>query len=372
MKVQGLVKCTSVSKVLLFLALIGLQGCALVDQIDQTISSQTDNSLTKAYELNKRQPGFWGHRKDPENIRLINGWSKSSPEINCAPQVIHVPNFPNINKDLNKKLLRHFSSSIKWYTDQQNNYPVAQRRFVVDGNWERTQIHFQPKHLNIQGASGEIYVHLNGFETSPKAVSRTHILNGAKNSTIHLKHQDNQNISYTYFHVGKSVVEIREFSPFCSREFTQAAIVLVHQEIERIAKSESVQKLGFDPALLPEGSMKSGDSELKIRRIGKPGVYYIETFVNPQQFGYIYLKLIDLQSQKVINPDFIKALSHEYTGWSKHSIDNFFYSGLVEIPKRGSFTPFPVRFELWFHSLDHSQPEQLLQSQIFQVNSSEF
>jgi hypothetical protein len=347
-------------------SLVGLQGCTILDWNGE----QRDRAVTEAFAANKAEKAVWGYRRDLEGESLAKAWQDLTPSQSCLPQVIKVPKLLDLQGKFRDSLLRHFATSAKWRVYEVANNVVVTRRSVFNGNWTRNNIFSELHYLPATGRASagiEIYP---GQVIKPGWGPQNEVAWQAEKASLATSFKDRNNSSITYFQAGQGVIAIQEHTPFCERNFTRDAIASVAQELEAVGKSKTVAQRGFDPKLMPEGSIRLGQPEIKLRRKGLPGIYYIEAYLNPGEAGYVYVKLINERNRKVIEPEQTRLDSLEYTGWSTHSQEQFFYSALIQVYAEKWSTQFPGRFELWFHATDKEKPDKLLMSKTDRIHGA--
>lgn len=148
---------------------------------------------------------------------------------------------------------------------------------------------------------------------------------------------------------------------------------LIKEEFEGLITSKIAIEKGVDPSLMPLFSVRNGKPDIKLRAGIQEGIYSIDAFINPEEKGYVYVKIFEATKNMPLeeSQDGIKEDSIEYTGWSDNEKEQFFYNSQIMVYEGGFHSSYPARFELWFHPDDISKPERKLLEKIFIISGWE-
>jgi hypothetical protein len=99
------------------------------------------------------------------------------------------------------------------------------------------------------------------------------------------------------------------------------------------------------------------------------GTYQVYAYINPQESGYMYLKVFQGGGQIRISDEQIETIHGiEYTGWSSDPQEQFFYNTEVQIGGWTLADNLVARFELWFVP-DSGKPERKMIERYFNVKN---
>jgi hypothetical protein len=131
------------------------------------------------------------------------------------------------------------------------------------------------------------------------------------------------------------------------------------EELRRLAKySEKNQPI--DLSILPsESIITSSRQVVNIDMLGAGGDHNVYGYINPMQKGFIYLKIIRKDTNKVIRFD-KEGSNAEYVGWSSDANQKFnFCIGAHLRGYNEDIRPVLTEFQLWFQPSDNT-PEHML------------
>lgn len=159
-------------------------------------------------------------------------------------------------------------------------------------------------------------------------------------------------------------LEVFEESLDPKRTFTRSTIEQVSNTLKRLAQSKIAPVRGFDPGLLPSGSMLNSQ-EPRLEISGDFGLYRAAGYVNPGEKGYIYLVAYEFSSGELASAR--EPKKGEYVGWSDNPLEKFFFCAEVH-PSTGEDEEFLAEFQVWFHP-SSGGAERLLVSKTAKVFS---
>jgi hypothetical protein len=256
------------------------------------------------------------------------------------------------NKEL---LLRHFASSVEWKVGRFN------------GNFRIDKALLCAVKKNIKGLTFE--THMNGNMESP-----TEVVDAA---SIHFRFEEDKNKWKTteskvgtintlltidsskfsgdrYFSAilikGRGVdIYLSETGKDKKREFTKQTIFELNDLMKKLLYSETVKLRGFDPELMPKGSVIiSNEPEVVIT--GSGGHYNIKGYINPSEKGFIYARAYNPKTKEDLINEYFKQSSIEYTGWSDNPKEKFSFD--IETSIQSATLAQKAIVEIWFHSLE--------------------
>lgn len=155
-------------------------------------------------------------------------------------------------------------------------------------------------------------------------------------------------------------LEIFEEGNGMDRAFTHSTLNAVNGELSSIVNSETAKARGFNPALLPETSIKMlAKPELVIEESFQKGIYRVSGYVNPGRSGNIYVRVFRTTDGADAMDRLRKERTVEYVGWSDNPNEMFFFQVEAMCTLGDWDHEYPARFEVWFHPSD-GPPETLL------------
>ncbi len=176
------------------------------------------------------------------------------------------------------------------------------------------------------------------------------------------------------FDIGDAVIFVRAEEPIPSKFKDELLLAIgqrVYDELKAVVKSPTARKTGFDSALMPASSVKSGTAELKLWNGMQPGIYKVAAYANPGQEGFAYLKGFELKNNTPIIIGHNLEDTKQYMGWSNQPGKNFLYHRQCSVYTGGWSSKYPARIELWFHPKNTSKPERKLVEATYMINGWE-
>ena len=165
---------------------------------------------------------------------------------------------------------------------------------------------------------------------------------------------------------GEVFVEIYEDGPQLERIYTQRICDSVFEELTEVAKFvKDVLETGFLPQGCRYHELSHLAGDLRIADLQSLGSYQVDAYVNPTTEGVVFLKVIDVASEKPVEIE--QQHTVRCVGWSPTGSQFFHYDcevflgdGItgVEPPGYGPHRPRgsgSVRFEVWHRSLDNKE-----------------
>jgi hypothetical protein len=155
-------------------------------------------------------------------------------------------------------------------------------------------------------------------------------------------------------------LELFEQARIPKRIFTRSAISEINSALRKLIQSKFSDSEGLDLSILEPGSVKKTEKEeMEIENGNQPGIYRVHGYVNPRQKGYIFLKVINLETHQEVLLPREQKYTVEYIGWSNNQIDKFNFN-VEAFCKRGDWShEFPAEFQVWFHP-SNGDPERML------------
>ncbi len=285
-------------------------------------------------------------------------------------------------------LFRHLASSAEWFVTIDNGALTAIKRGRdAEGTWSTTLNGYitdfgskdvlqtrvaitleepNKNHLYSIGRALGLGAAATAFFQRNHIVSWHSIGRAGENDIVKLKMYkpsfEQPGIeSWLELNTGSSLsLEVFEQAKNTDRKFTKGALQEVNSLIKNILASKTAPITGFDPSLLPAGSMKISKPVIaKIDDGFQRGIYKVRAYLNPGAKGYVYLKVINMQTKEEVLLSMEQLRTMEYIGWSDNPSEKFFYC-VEAMSKVGDWEhEYPASFEFWFQPSDGS-PKRLL------------
>ncbi|MEI7851868.1 MAG: hypothetical protein WCH86_08550 [Kiritimatiellales bacterium] len=272
--------------------------------------------------------------------------------------------FSGPKKDL---LLRHLASSAKWAVTKDRGKVYAYRRCVVDGLWQSSLNGFHSDFKDHQFFQFRMIIGPNGPVMSQPRQAQATEANISDRAVQLTAKESNQDVeSYLVLKSKGAALEIFEESPNHDRPFTPLALKQINDELQSVLSSPVAEQRGFDPALMPPESIKSGDPDIQLANGMQGGIYLVYAYVNPGEPGCAYLKVFEATKNTPLSAHRMPEPSTEYIGWSDNPNEQFFYNSEITVYEGDWEVYYPARFELWFVP-DSGKPERKLIEKIFRI-----
>jgi len=144
-------------------------------------------------------------------------------------------------------------------------------------------------------------------------------------------------------------LEIMDDEMTTERRETTRLLAAVNAELKALLASKAARERGFDPALLPAGSMViNKDDQLTLADGMQPGIYMVSGYINPGERGNVYLRVFNEQTGEEVMLDMEKARTVEYIGWSDKPEEKFWFQSEAWCKVGDWEHEYPARFEVWF------------------------
>lgn len=157
------------------------------------------------------------------------------------------------------------------------------------------------------------------------------------------------------------------------QELSKCLAQLVYDELKAALHSRTFCEHGYDFAIMPKSTIYNGIAELKVSCGGGLGLgrYAVESFANPGESGYVYLKGFEATENFPLRLGQSLGDTKQYVGWSDNKLQNFYYRVGCSIYSGDNSYAYPARVELWFHPDDHLKPERKLVEAVYKVRGWE-
>jgi len=271
-------------------------------------------------------------------------------------------------------LLRHLATSAKWFVTKERGETYAVRRCVVDGQWQTSLNGFYSASTfnkwGDQRFQFRIIIGPNGPVMSRPWQSKA-TLAKTSDRVVRLKAIDDKAFgqgveSYLVLRSKGAAVELFEQSPSHARPFTPLALQQIGGELQSVLSSPVARQRGFDPALMPSESIRTGGPEIHIANGIQGGIYFVYAYVNAGEPGFAYLKVFEATRNTPLSTSRVPEQTTEYLGWSDDAKEQFFYNVEMTVYEGDWGVYYPARFELWFVP-DSGKPERKLVEKIFKI-----
>lgn len=144
-------------------------------------------------------------------------------------------------------------------------------------------------------------------------------------------------------------VEIMDDETMTARFETTRLFTNVNEELKALLASKTARARGFDPALLPPGSIiRNKDNQLTVADGMQPGIYMVSGYVNPGERGNIFLRVFNEQTGEEVMLAMEKARTVEYVGWSEDAEEKFWFQAEAWCKVGDWEHEYPARVEVWF------------------------
>ena len=173
----------------------------------------------------------------------------------------------------------------------------------------------------------------------------------------------------SYIAVGQKGLwyEFRDINMNEDRYLTRERIQWLAKFTQIIRRNEKeINDKGYTTQLLSYPNIKKGKPHFKIDTLSD-GKYRVWFWVNPQEQGYVYLKVLNTENNEIVsghgptNSSGMKEtpLYEKCIGYSNDPNTLFLFETTEEIYRIQNSKPFLARFELWFHP-DNDKREYIL------------
>ena len=260
----------------------------------------------------------------------------------------HVTSLQKLN-NYNPEVLRwHLAASPAWRVFKERERLYATRRWMIGDHWKYDLHGYYSRSDIDRWSSGEESFQSRftiGLDGKLWARGDVEKLDAGETSKLDISKGNGIDESHCVIDVGKIVVEIFEQSNTRERRLTKAGLNHLEKELRPLAASPTLQSIRDN---LPPGSIKTGPPSFQIRKSFQPGIYDSEIWVNPGEFGMIYLKAFEITQGTELSVSRLKDKSNEWIGWS-HQPDELFFSNTHFTIYEGDWgSPYAARFEVWF------------------------
>jgi hypothetical protein len=167
--------------------------------------------------------------------------------------------------------------------------------------------------------------------------------------------------SHCVVRCGGMIVELFEQSSGSERRLTQTAIEVMESEFKSV-----LERKVWGRDLLPAGATRSGKPLLNLYQGFQPGIYDVESWLNPGEPGTIYVRAYEVTRNTRLSADRLYESSNERIGWSDTPEELFLYNTHVTIYEGDWGQPYAARFELWFKP-ESGAPERKLLQRTFKI-----
>ena len=147
-------------------------------------------------------------------------------------------------------------------------------------------------------------------------------------------------------------VEIFESGPETDRSITAEALGTVPVVLPGVLP-DRVTARGFDPAWLSAQHTHSGEPTAALHTLS-PGHIEVTAWLNPQQPGWTWLRLLDERGQPWPD-DVVPAWTAERIGWGGE--DLFYFQGIAPVPEDRT----PTTAQLWHLADGAEEPVKLME-----------
>ncbi len=283
--------------------------------------------------------------------------------------------FNQFDSDRRELLERYLAANARWNVRYWNERKVAFLCRQRKEGWERSMnMYFlEPNFFSENYEPSKRYQYRVGLylgyekpEISPLRKGPSQAIAGTRGINVTIFKSpisDTRDYESWLWVKGKGIsVEIFEQSKQASREYTQKFLDDICAELEKLIPINLEKNI--DDLLVEDSFIKSSSSSLVIENKDKDidgygyGIYEATGYINPGKKGYIYIKAFDKKTGKRLS-EVRTCKKVEYPGWSKDSGKQYYYRFEFTIYEGDRSHPYPVIFELWFHS-DEGDPERKL------------
>ncbi len=289
--------------------------------------------------------------------------------------VINVPNLKYFTEGNEDTLLRHLQASPEWRVFTERGEIICYMRKREAGRW-RVTLHGYQDNLDeiVEGSAKELqtFRYLFRFSENPGGSSaklRYFTKAGPLAHKVRLRLESSDQGIESYLAVGEGSLwfEFYERVPSSSSatqlERTQSALKWLDGFLGKLRKAETeVSKSGYAAELIPPGGIRKGKPSIEIEDGSQPGIYNVYAWVNPGAMGEVYLKVLDVKTNRPLSEKSIMQASNERIGWAKDPGRVFFYNSEVTICEGAPKGSFDARFELWCMDSKTGKETELLET----------
>ena len=263
---------------------------------------------------------------------------------------LHLDYFLNEHRNI---LINYFTVSSEWHVAPINGTVIAIKRrsgigcypvsIPLPSSYPNRKIPYLGNsffNLNsgISQPSSDVVLENKATEKNWTSLKMNQYNDGSKSSYLILENKD------------KGIkLEVFENSEDNFRKSTSEYLLGISQELEKLINTSPKVGQDIDRKILPSESIKYIPKETFQIQFISPGVYSISGYVNRGEKGFIYLKVIDNNTGKLLISD-SEGSNAEYVGWSKNQREKFKFC-LGVFLMGGTHSP-PQRlseFQILFH-----------------------
>ncbi len=305
--------------------------------------------------------------QDSLQIALLNALQQSPR--NDASFIPALPSLAALAREKPDLLRRYLEASAAWRVLEHHGHLFASRRWRTALGWERIfDSNLPVSATDSRGESpGSFHFHITiCLDDTPRAErpQAVRLKEGTDLQSLALGRRANLDTSWLEIQCGPVLLEVAEETPGRERRLTRAALVELEQDFRAV-----YQRGEFSSAVLPPDSVREGAATLELLqqpegRWVPPNSYLFRAWANPGEPGGVWLKAVELGSEKAYDEAGVREDSSQKIGWSTDFRENFAADGGIYFGE-GEQT-LPYRIELWFKP-ESGRPERLLLSREYRI-----
>jgi hypothetical protein len=257
-------------------------------------------------------------------------------------------------------LMRYLSSHPAWRVFEENNALYATRRWQKGGMW-LMNLHGnysawdfgQEKTPNFQSRTT---IGLSGKTWIRTPIGDAWMDEGTAPRKVALRKDNGLDESYCVVRCGDVVIELVEQSAGTERRLSKAALTVLESEFKSL-----LEKKAWSSDVMPAGSTRTGKPVLNLYNGMQPGIYNVESWLNPGEPGTVYIRAYEVTRKTRLSEDRLYERSNERIGWSGNPQELFLYNTEITIYEGDWGQPYAARFELWLKPESGAVERKLLE-----------
>ena len=360
----------------------------------ETALSKLDNETVQFLARLADEPKYW---KQELRYGQVDDLKKAMEEARKYPATEQTPKNTLVNIDLpdlkyfaegkTHILLRHLQASPEWKVFIEGQKMVCHRRLKQNGLWTDIDSGFHMGYLNEYAESEDKWFpiddedrkapmnernwqqmkYLFRFEEEPFGyhavwAKEPHVMKvGPLEGQMNIKLEASDQGIGSYLAIGRPGLwfEVFEQTWHEQRKKTRNALQLLKEFLREVrAAEDEINETGYASRLMSPGYVKKGKPTLELK--WDRSAYSGQAWVNPGQQGYVYLRVLNVDTREYLPQKLIGSPLKEYIGFSKDPTTLFLHKCRFYIRADQFEQSFNAAFELWFHPDDGAPDRKLI------------
>jgi len=219
----------------------------------------------------------------------------------------------------------YLAATPAWFVSQQGDRITAIRRQQIDSNWQHEnndpKAYLSPDYDESDSrTSPSIEIKIGFFEPLIIVSDSVTVASPGETKAAKLSSSSESHYSRYIIESDNIFVEISELSSTKERVLTQTALSFIEQELAPLVTNPT---LALAKALIADTGLKAGMSAIELKHLSEPGIYQINSWLNPGEAGSVYLKAFEITKDSPLSESGLREASEERIGWSDNPDELF-------------------------------------------------